>query len=263
MYFNLTMPNLKVLTSSVLMATAALVGCGKNDQGAGGAGAGAGAAQQMPPATVEVQTVLLRPIPVVKSFSGRVTVVETSEVRPQVTGIIESVAFQEDGYVKAGQELYRLNRDNYISAANSSIAAIQTAEASLISARASLVAQEATLAQARADLARVEGLVDIDAVSKQLYDQYGTAVRTAQANVEVAKASVNQANASINSAKASRDASQLDMSCTIIRAPISGKIGISAVTAGALFLPAKLCHWRPFHVPTWSMWISVSHHQSS
>ncbi|STZ09218.1 Multidrug resistance protein mexA precursor [Moraxella caprae] len=226
--------NLKVLTFSVLVATAALVGCGKNDQGAGGAGAGAGATQQMPPATVEVQTVSLRSIPVVKSFSGRVTAVETSEVRPQVTGIIESVAFQEGSYVKAGQELYRLNRDNYISAANSSIAAIQTAEASLISARASLAAQEATLAQARADLARVESLVGIDAVSKQLYDQHKTAVRTAQANVEAAKATVNQANASINSAKANRDASQLDMSRTIIRAPISGKIGISAVTAGAL-----------------------------
>ncbi|STZ63761.1 Multidrug resistance protein mexA precursor [Moraxella lacunata] len=226
--------NLKVLTFSVLVATIALVGCGKNDQGAGGAGAGAGAAQQMPPATVEVQTVSLRSIPVVKSFSGRVTAVETSEVRPQVTGIIESVAFQEGSYVKAGQELYRLNRDNYISAANSSIAAIQTAEASLISARASLAAQEATLAQARADLARVESLVGIDAVSKQLYDQHKTAVRTAQANVEAAKATVNQANASINSAKANRDASQLDMSRTIIRAPISGKIGISAVTAGAL-----------------------------
>ncbi|UZA29218.1 efflux RND transporter periplasmic adaptor subunit [Moraxella bovis] len=170
----------------------------------------------------------------VKSFSGRVTAVETSEVRPQVTGIIESVAFHEGSYVKAGQELYRLNRDNYISAANSSIAAIQTAEASLISARASLAAQEATLAQARADLARVESLVGIDAVSKQLYDQHKTAVRTAQANVEAAKATVNQANASINSAKANRDASQLDMSRTIIRAPISGKIGISAVTAGAL-----------------------------
>ncbi|UYZ67751.1 efflux RND transporter periplasmic adaptor subunit [Moraxella bovis] len=226
--------NLKVLAFSVLVATIALVGCGKNDQGAGGAGAGAGAAQQMPPATVEVQTVSLRSIPVVKSFSGRVTAVETSEVRPQVTGIIESVAFQEGSYVKAGQELYRLNRDNYISAANSSIAAIQTAEASLISARASLAAQEATLAQARADLARVESLVGIDAVSKQLYDQHKTAVRTAQANVEAAKATVNQANASINSAKANRDASQLDMSRTIIRAPISGKIGISAVTAGAL-----------------------------
>lgn len=222
--------NLQILTFSVLMATAALVGCGKDKQAANGAAA----SQQMPPTVVDIQTVALRSVPVVKTFSGRITAVETSEVRPQVSGIVEAVTFKEGSYVKAGQELYRLNRDNYQSAANTSVAAIETAQASLISAKANLAAQEATLAQARADLARVEGLVNIDAVSKQLYDQYRTAVKTAQANVEAAKATVNQANASINSAKASYDASRLDMSRTIVRAPISGKIGISAVTAGAL-----------------------------
>lgn len=221
---------LQILTLAILTVTTTLVGCGKDKQ----AGGGGAAAQQMPPTVVDVQTVALNSVPVVKTFSGRVMAVETSEVRPQVSGIIESVTFKEGSYVKAGQELYRLNRDNYVSAANTSMAAIETAQASLISAKANLVAQEATLAQARADLARVEGLVKIDAVSKQLYDQYRTAVKTAQANVEAAKATVNQANASINSAKASHDASRLDMSRTIVRAPISGKIGISAVTAGAL-----------------------------
>lgn len=221
---------LQILTLAILTVSATLVGCGKDNQ----AGGGAAATQQMPPTVVDVQTVSLGSVPVIKTFSGRVMAVETSEVRPQVSGIIEAVTFKEGSYVKAGQELYRLNRDNYVSAANTSMAAIETAQASLISAKANLVAQEATLAQARADLARVEGLVKIDAVSKQLYDQHRTAVKTAQANVEAAKATVNQANASINSAKASHDASRLDMSRTIVRAPISGKIGISAVTAGAL-----------------------------
>lgn len=224
--------SLQVLSFSVLVALVTLVGCGKSEQKADGAAVGAG--EQIPLASVEVQTVTLRSIPVVKSFSARVTAIETSQVRPQVTGIVEAVSFQEGSYVKAGQELYRLNPDNYVSAANNGMAAIQMAQASLISAKASLVAQEATLAQAQADLARVEGLIDIDAVSRQLYDQYITAVKTAQANVEAAKASVNQANASIHSAKANHDASRLDISRTIIRAPISGKIGISAVTAGAL-----------------------------
>ncbi|MDO4897401.1 MAG: efflux RND transporter periplasmic adaptor subunit, partial [Moraxella sp.] len=59
-------------------------------------------------------------------------------------------------------------------------------------------------------------------------------VKTAQANVESARANVSQAQASINSAKAVHDASRLDMSRTIVRAPISGRIGISAVTAGTL-----------------------------
>lgn len=220
--------NLKVLAIAVLTATTVLTGCGKDEQ------AGGAVAQQMPPTVVDVQSVSLGSIPVVKTFSGRVTALETSEVRPQASGIVEAVMFKEGSYVKAGQELYRLNRDNYVSAANASMAAIKTAEASLISAKASLAAQEATLAQARADLARVESLVGIDAVSQQLYDQYKTAMKTAQANVEAAKANVNQANASINSAKASYDASSLDMSRTIVRAPISGKIGISAVTVGAL-----------------------------
>lgn len=200
---------------------------------------GAKVEQKMPPMAVDVQIVQLQPIPVIQTLSGRVSAVEVSEVRPQVGGIIDEVLFKEGSYVKKGQELYRLNKDNYVSAANTSLAAIQTAEASLVSAKASLVAQEAVLAQARADLARVEGLIKIDAISKQLYDQYQTAVKTAQANVESARATVHQAQASINSAKASHDESLLQMSRTVVRAPISGKIGISSVTTGALVSAAQ------------------------
>lgn len=208
----------------------------------------AAASQQMPPAVVDVQTVNLGAIPISKTFSGRVTAVETSEVRPQVTGIIDEVLFREGSFVRAGQPLYRINTDNYASAINAGKASIANAEASAQNARAAyaqsqaaLVAQQATLAQARADLARLQGLVEADAVSKQVYDQAVTAVRTAEANVEAAKATVEQAragigsaDAAINSAKASLSASELDYSRTIVKAPISGRIGISAVTNGAL-----------------------------
>lgn len=261
----------KVL-SAILMVMMGLgvVACNKKQD------APQGAQQQMPPTTVEVQVVQLGTLPLIQSFSGRVSAVETSEVRPQVGGIIDEVLFKEGSFVKKGQELYRINRDNYISTANTSLAAIHTAEASLVSAnsglsaqqanlnaqeanltaaQASLVSAQATLAQAQADLARIESLVGIDAVSKQMHDQARTAVRTAQAgvksaeagvksaqagvrtaqaNVESARANVKQAEASINSAKAVHDASRLDMSRTIVRAPISGRIGISAVTAGTL-----------------------------
>lgn len=261
----------KVL-SAVLMVMMGLgvVACNKKQD------APQGAQQQMPPATVEVQVVQLGTLPLIQSFSGRVSAVETSEVRPQVGGIIDEVLFKEGSFVKKGQELYRINRDNYVSTANTSLAAIHTAEASLVSAnsglsaqqanlnaqeanltaaQAGLVSAQATLAQAQADLARIESLVGIDAVSKQMHDQARTAVRTAQAgvksaeagvksaqagvrtaqaNVESARANVSQAQASINSAKAVHDASRLDMSRTIVRAPISGRIGISAVTAGTL-----------------------------
>lgn len=222
---------IKTVSIAMVLATTSVLGaCNKQTKES----ESAKAEQKMPPMTVDVQIVQLQPIPVLQTLSGRVSAIEVSEVRPQASGIIDAVLFKEGSYVKKGQELYRLNKDNYVSAANTSLAAIQTAEASLVSAKSSLVAQEAVLAQARADLARAEGLIKIDAISKQLYDQYQTAVRTAQANVESAKATVHQAQASINSAKASHDASLLEMSRTVVRAPISGKIGISSVTTGAL-----------------------------
>lgn len=223
--------SMQTISIAVLLAMTAVLGaCNKQEEQA----QKTQAAQKMPPPAVDVQIVQLQAVPVIQTFSGRVAAVEVSEVRPQASGIVDAVLFKEGSYVKKGQELYRLNKDNYVSAANTSLAAIQTAEASLVSAKASLVAQQATLAQARSDLARVEGLVKIDAISKQLYDQYKTAVATAQANVEAANATVHQAQASINSAKAAHEASLLEMSRTIVRAPISGKIGISSVTAGAL-----------------------------
>lgn len=251
--------HLRAIGIMLVLATTALVGCNKAGENTK---ASASKEQQPPPTVVDVQIVQLGTIPIIQGFSGRVAAVETSEVRPQASGIVDEVLFKEGSFVKKGQELYRLNRDNYVSAANTSMAAIETAQASLVSAKSGLVAQEsnlaaqlanleaqeATLAQARADLARVESLVGIDAVSKQLHDQHKTAVRTAQANVknaqagvktaqanvESAKANIHQAQSAINSAKAAHDASMLDMSRTVIRAPISGKIGISAVTAGAL-----------------------------
>lgn len=223
--------SMQTISIAVLLAMTTVLGaCNKQEEQA----QKTQATQKMPPPAVDVQIVQLQAVPVIQTFSGRVAAVEVSEVRPQASGIVDAVLFKEGSYVKKGQELYRLNKDNYVSAANTSLAAIQTAEASLVSAKASLVAQQATLAQARSDLARVEGLVKIDAISKQLYDQYKTAVATAQANVEAANATVHQAQASINSAKAAHEASLLEMSRTIVRAPISGKIGISSVTAGAL-----------------------------
>lgn len=235
--FRLTAMALAV--ASMALATA----CGESKQAQQAA-----AQQQMPPMTVEVQTVTLGSVPITKTFSGRVAAVETSEVRPQVTGIIDEVLFREGSFVRAGQPLYRINTDNYASAINSGRASVananaaaQNARAAHAQAQANLTAQQAILAQAKADLARLKGLVEVDAVSKQMYDQAVTAVRTAEANVEAARAGVAQAragiassDAAINSAKASLNASELDYSRTIVKAPISGKIGISAVTNGAL-----------------------------
>lgn len=103
------------------------------------------------------------------------------------------------------------------------------------------MSNQASLAQAQSDLQRLSGLVEINAISKQEYDQAVTAVRTAEAAVASARAAIGQsqasaasAKASIASAKAGLKASALDFSRTIVRAPISGRSDRSNFTAGAL-----------------------------
>ncbi|UNU73134.1 efflux RND transporter periplasmic adaptor subunit [Moraxella nasovis] len=234
--------NLYIAIITAIMAGVALTACDKPND------AKQSVAQQMPVATVNVQTVKLQSLPVIKEFSGRVNAVAVSEVRPQVTGIIDEVLFREGSYVKKGQPLYRINTDSYKSAVISGQAAVanaqataQNARAAYANAKANIAVQKAALDQAQADLQRLSGLVEVDAISQQAYDQAVTAVNTAQAKLQAAQATANQAAAGINSAeaaigsaKAGLNASQLDLSRTIVRAPISGKIGISAATNGAL-----------------------------
>lgn len=235
------------LTLAVVAAlsTAVLVGCDKSDEAAAEQAA---AAQQQAPVEVTVQTVSFQSIPNVKTFSGRTSAYQTSDVRPQVSGIIDEILFQEGSMVRAGQPLYRINPDNYTSSVASGQAAVQEAQASLAtaqathaSAKADLVSQQASLAQAQSDLNRMEGLVEVDAISQQSYDQYVTTARTAAASVESARAAVSQAAAGIESAKAAVEsakanlaASRLDYERTIVRAPISGRTDRSDFTAGAL-----------------------------
>nr|WP_227680688.1 biotin/lipoyl-binding protein [Psychrobacter proteolyticus] len=195
---------LALVIASVLSG-AVLVGCDKNNDTAGEQAA----QQQMPPAVVNVQTVTLDTVPQVQTFSGRTAAYQTADVRPQVNGVIDEVLFREGSNVKKGQPLYRINTDNYASSVTSGQAAVQqsqanyqTAVANNANAKAELVSRQASLAQAQNDLQRLQGLVSIDAISKQQYDQAQTAVRTAQAAVQSAAASVGQTQAGIESAKA-------------------------------------------------------------
>ena len=232
------------LVIAAVLSGAVLVGCDKKEDAAGEQAA----QQQMPPAVVNVQTVTLGTVPQEQTFSGRTTAYQTADVRPQVNGIIDEVLFREGSSVKKGQPLYRINTDNYSSSITSGQAAIQQAEANYqtalannANAKADLVSRQASLAQAQNDLRRLNGLVEIDAISKQQYDQAQTAVRTAQAAVASANAAIGQSQAGIESAKAGiqtakagLQASTLDLNRTIVRAPLSGRTDRSSVTAGTL-----------------------------
>ncbi len=139
-------------------------------------------------------------------LAGRTTAFETSEVRPQVSGVIKARNFTEGSLVKQGQALYVIDPSLYR-------AAEQQAEANLANA-------QATHEAAEAKAARYKPLADIEAVSKQDYTD--------------AAAAAKQAAAQVAQTKAALDTARINLKFTTVPAPIAGRIGRSIATTGAL-----------------------------
>lgn len=164
----------------------------------------AAAAKMTPEVGVVVMEV--QPVNLTMELSGRISAQMIAEVRPQVSGIIQKRMFTEGSDVKAGDVLYQIDPATY--------------QASLASAKASLTRAEANSYTIKQKTERYKQLVSINAVSKQEYDD--------------ATASLKQADADIESAKAAIETAQINLNYTKITAPISGRIGRSTVTPGAL-----------------------------
>src|SRR5690606_33088160 len=145
-------------------------------------------------------------VPAVIELPGRTAPFLISEVRPQVSGIIKARIFKEGSEVKAGQLLYQIDPAIYQ-------AAYDSEKANLAKALAS-VGSEKLKAQRYAELVKIE------AVSKQANDE--------------ADASLKQAEAEVAAAKATLDKARIDLAYTKVVSPISGRIGRSTVTTGAL-----------------------------
>lgn len=221
--------NYRAMAVGAALSFVFLAGCSQSEEKPK-----ADVAQKMPTMTVDVQVVELMDLPIVTEVSGRTVAFETSEVRPQVSGIVEEILFQEGGMVQAGQPLYRINTESYSSKVAAQEATLNQAQANVGTAKATLLGRQAELEQAEVDLARLEGLLEIDAISRQAHDRAVTAVKTARAGLEQARANLASAESAVYLAQASVSASRLDLNRTIVRAPISGKVGISSVTKGAL-----------------------------
>jgi len=157
---------------------------------------------------VQVGYVVLQPtnVPVTAELSGRVTAFQMSEVRPQVAGIVQKRFFREGSIVRAGQTLYQIDPSLYQAQA-------AQAQANLQSARAS-----AEAARIRAE--RYRPLAEMEAVSKQDYTDAAAQARQAQAAVAQSEAQLRTA--------------QINLRFTRVPAPITGRIGRSLVTEGAL-----------------------------
>ena len=167
--------------------------------------AGQGGGQPAAP-VVGVVTVHAQQVGVSTDLPGRLQSHRTADVRPQVGGIIKKRLFKEGSQVKAGQALYQLDDASYT--------------ATLESARAQLASAQATLAKADADLTRYKPLAAANAISQQEYDAAVSSQRSAQAGVKAAQAAIKSAQINVNYSR--------------ITAPISGYIGQSFVSEGAL-----------------------------
>ncbi|HSG61432.1 MAG TPA: efflux RND transporter periplasmic adaptor subunit, partial [Pseudomonadales bacterium] len=153
-----------------------------------------------------ILTVAVQPQSIQVELPGRSRAFLEAEVRPQVSGIITKRSFVEGGEVKQGESLYQIDSATY--------------KAALVSAQADMARAQAGLASAKAKAARYQQLVTTNAISKQDFDEAEAAYKEALANVTVADAAINTA--------------KINLEYTEVLAPISGRIGKSTVTAGAL-----------------------------
>ena len=206
-------PATRQVRRSLLLAPAllALAACGGGDSDGAGAGAakgkgGPGGPGARGPAQVGFVVVKPQAVPLTVELAGRTAALEQSEVRPQITGLVRRRLFEEGAYVRAGQPLYQIDPSLYQAAAAEAAANLQSARANA----------EAT--RTRAD--RLRPLAEMEAVAQQdLTDAQGTA---------------RQAAATVAQTRAQLDTARINLRFTRITAPISGRIGRSLVTVGAL-----------------------------
>ena len=192
---------LPVPLTTALCTVLLLAACGKAPQGQG----------QMPPPPVGVVSVAPSSVPIEVELSGRLEPVRTAQVRARVTGVVQKRLFAEGAMVQAGQSLYRIDPAPY--------------QAALDSALATQAKAEAALAQAQSALERNRALAESKMITALTWDSTQSAHRAAQADVAAAKAAVQQA--------------RLNVEYASVLAPISGRIGRSLVTEGALVSQAE------------------------
>lgn len=176
----------------------ALAACGEAPQSPAAGGQGV---PQVSVVTVQPQRLALT-----TELPGRVSPALIAEVRPQITGLVLQRRFKEGSDVKAGDLLYQIDPATY--------------RANVDSAQATLAKAEANLVTVKLKAGRYKELANIKAVSQQDADD--------------AAASLQQAEAEITSAKATLQTQRINLDYTHITSPISGRIGRSSVTQGAL-----------------------------
>ncbi|MDB5648891.1 MAG: efflux transporter periplasmic adaptor subunit [Hyphomicrobiales bacterium] len=159
-----------------------------------------------PPAEVGVVTTQAVEVPITVTYSGRVAGYRDVEIRPQVNGILLERAYEDGAKVNAGQVLFRIDRRPY--------------EVARDRARAQLAQAEATSRQADDNFKRIEELVRRQVSTEQAFEQARAARDQAQAGVQLAQAELNSA--------------ELNLSYTVISAPVAGTTALQSPPVGSL-----------------------------
>lgn len=182
---------------TILLSSIIITGCNDNNKKSN---------IKTPPLNVSYVEVVQKNIPIEQEFSGRVVSYMTSEIRPQISGIIKKRLFTEGQMVKEGDVLYEIEPETYQAAYNQALANLNQLKSAL--SVASLKSK------------RYSMLIKNASVSQQDYDDAQSTYQQAKFNVDAAKATLETA--------------RINLERTKIKAPISGKIGISSVTPGSL-----------------------------
>ncbi|MFL1406497.1 efflux RND transporter periplasmic adaptor subunit [Marinobacter sp. M1N3S26] len=180
-----------------LLLTTALAGCRAQSEET---------AVAPPPPEVDVAEVVVRPVTLWESFTGRVEAAETVDLRPRVSGYIQEVAFEEGELVEAGDLLFQIDPRPY--------------EARAQAARADLAQARSGLELASSEARRARTLLESRAISREEHDQRQAALMNARARVDAAEAAL--------------DTAELDLQYTRVIAPVSGRTGRALVTRGNL-----------------------------
>jgi len=195
--------------SGLLLICVFLSGCKSNAQ-----------PQTRGPAEVAFVEVRQESVVLTTELPGRTSACLVAEIRPQVSGLLQKRQFKEGTDISEGDLLYQIDPAPYQ-------AAYDQAEAALSMAQAEIAVAEANLPAIRSRAERLKGLVEINAVGRQDYDDAAAALRQAEAALALKKTAVEVNRANMESAR-------INLDYTPIRAPISGRIGKSNITVGAM-----------------------------
>lgn len=206
--------------------------------------------QQQPPAAPAVSfiTVQAQQIVLTDELPGRTSAYRTAEIRPQVSGVIQKRLFTEGADVKAGDVLYQIDPASFQ-------AALDNAEAGLLAARRAVDRAKSAEKVSHADIGRINAKLELARSDSKRYaesfkekivsaaqrDQAATGAAVAESELAAAEAqtesshsAIAAAEAAVEQAEAAVKTARINLGYTKVTAPISGRIGISNMTEGAV-----------------------------